>query len=121
MLFCFDIDGTLDSLKMKGEGEYIQGIIPVKTLINLMMDKHDIAIVSPSPYYPEGFESMIYAQNESNDYRWLNIQEAMRYNNVLDEKNVVYVDDLQGNLNLIKKQYPNMTVFTPKQFMEQFK
>ena len=116
MLFCFDVDGTLTNQKMIGDKFTYAGIIPTHVLVYLISYGHRVAIVSPSPYFPEGFESMVYAKNGSNDYRWENIENAMVANNILDKNSVVYVDDLKANRDKIKT-WGVREVYSPEEFM----
>ena len=99
MLFCFDVDGTLLTDEMENEGQYVKGTIPTKTLSLLELAGHKVVIVSPSPFRPDGFK--VFARNESNDYRWENIQDAMDYYGITDKSDVIYVDDLQLNRIMI--------------------
>ena len=113
MLFCFDVDGTLLTDKMKDEGQYVKGIIPTSILRELEQKGHRVVIVSPSPFGPGGFK--VFARNGSNDYRWENIKDAMDYYGY-SKDHTVYVDDLQSNLHQIMK-FGISSVFTPEAFM----
>ena len=115
MLFCFDVDGTLDCKENDNE-EYLKGIIPEKVLDDLYDDGHDIAIVSPSPYFPQKWKHSWFCRNSSNDYRWENIKNAMNYYKVKENK-VIYVDDLEGNFNMFPDCFKDITCYTPDKFM----
>lgn len=94
MLFCFDVDGTLLTDKMDNEGQYVKGVIPTIILNRLEQQGHKVAIVSPSPFRPDGFK--VFDRNGSNDYRWENINDAMDYYGMAKE-DIIYVDDLPSN------------------------
>lgn len=116
---CFDVDGTLLTDEMDGEGDYVKGIIPTQHLINLWKNGHQIAIVSPSPFLPVQFsgDNHWFKRNSSNDYRWENIKDAMKYYKN-DGFGVMYIDDLMGNHKLVKKELPFTVCYTPKEFMD---
>lgn len=113
-MICFDIDGTLFTEKMENEGQYVKGIIPTNKLKELENSGHIIAIVSPSPFYPDNF--MVFCRNGSNDYRWENINDAMRCNNIKSKYDVCYVDDLDGNRKQIREW--GVMSFSPEEFMK---
>src|SRR3990167_476494 len=114
MLFCFDVDGTLLTDKMEGEGQYVKGIIPTITLTRLEQQGHKVVIVSPSPFRPDGFK--VFSRNGSNNYRWENINDAMEYYGISDKNNVWYIDDLDANLFKMEL-WGLKNVFSPKSFM----
>lgn len=120
MLICFDVDGTLLTDEMNNEGEYVKGIIPTTVLIDLWKQGHKIAIVSPSPFLPRQFsgDNHWFKRNSSNDYRWENIRDAMKYYHYSDLDGLIYVDDLIGNHRLVKKEIPTIGCYTPKEFMK---
>ena len=119
MLFCFDVDGTLDCKENDNE-EYLKGIIPEQKLIDLSHQGHIIAIVSPSPYFPSMWKDKNwFCRNGDGFNRWENIKDAMEFYNIEDKNKVVYVDDLKGVLKLVKK-FGIEQVYTPEEFMEKF-
>jgi hypothetical protein len=117
-LICFDVDGTLDCKENDGE-EYLKGIIPEEVLVNLWKQGFGIAIVSPSPYFPDKWKgnNHWFQRNGSNDYRFENIKDAMECYNTQDF-NVLYVDDLIGNHKIVNKVLPDVICYTPEQFMK---
>lgn len=115
-LYCFDVDGTLSNSKMNGESEYIRGIIPTSVIVDILAKGDKVAIVSPSPFYPEGFENLIFARNGSNDYRFENIKDAMRHYNI-EKRDVVYVDDLLGNLKSVFYALTPICILLPEDFI----
>ncbi len=120
MLFCFDVDGTLLTDRMKDMGQYVEGVIPTNELIKLEEQGHKIAICSPSPYLPDEYanEKHWFKVNSSNDYRWENIKDAMRFYDFTDNTQVFYVDDLIGNCKQVVKHFEGINVYTPEAFME---
>ena len=114
-LICFDIDGTLLTDKMENEGQYVKGIIPESELRRLQTLGFDIAIVSPSPFNPNGFP--VFAEYGSNEYRWKNVDDAISYYRQ-NRFNTIYVDDLQANRNQLEKI--DVISYTPEHFMELF-
>lgn len=117
-LFTFDIDGTLSNNTMNDYGEHVRGIIPTSVLIKLILDGHKVALVSPSPFYPEGFDNMVFAPNGSNEYRWENVREAMKWNNITSKDDVVYIDDLKANRENVRK-WGIKQVYSPEEFMKE--
>ncbi len=115
-LYTFDVDGTLLTERMKGENQYVKGIIPTSKLLELENKGHYIAIVSPSPFLPKEYEDVWFKEYESNDYRWKNIADAMLFYHEIEE-NTVYIDDLIGNLKSVNKVFPKMKFYTPQEFM----
>ena len=105
---------------MKGEGEYVRGKIPTHVLVDQLSAGHNVAIVSPSPFFPDGFDRCVFATWGSNDMRWKNIEEAMTFNNVLDKDDVIYVDDLEANRNQLRA-WGVKQVFSPEEFLEKVK
>ncbi len=116
-LICFDVDGTLLTDEMENEGQYVKGIIPTKTLIDLWKLGHKIAIVSPSPFLPKQFrgDNHWFKRNGSNDYRFENILDARIYYkmSLLD---TIYVDDLEANRKNVKMYVSES--FSPEEFLE---
>ena len=115
-LYCFDVDGTLLTDKMYNEGQYVKGIIPTSSLKQLEAKGHTIAIVSPSPYLPIEYEGddHWFNRNGSNDYRWENIQDAMKHYKV-EKEDVRYVDDLDSNVKQIEKW--GVITYSPEEFL----
>ena len=116
MLFCFDVDGTLLTDKMDGEGQYVKGMIPTSILTKLEIKGHKVVIVSPSPFRPDGFK--VFAEYGSNEFRWKNIESAMDYYGITKDQ-TVYVDDLKSNVQQIR-DYGIPFVYSPEAFMIYF-
>ena len=118
-LFCFDVDGTLLSNEMKDMGQYVEGIIPTETLVNLERIGHKVVVVSPSPYLPKRYtdDNHWFKRNGSNDYRWENINDAMKSYDVPKES-VRYVDDLESNRNQIEKW--GVISYSPEEFLSMY-
>ena len=118
MLICFDVDGTIDCKENDNE-DYLKGIIPENVLVELWKQGNQIAIVSPSPYFPDKWkgDNHWFCRNSSNDYRWENINDAMIYYGNLG-LDVVYVDDLVGNHKLVQKVLPSVVCYTPEEFLK---
>ena len=119
-LLCFDVDGTLLTEEMCGEGEYVKGIIPTKLLIDLWKQGYKIAIVSPSPFLPRQFSGTNhwFKRNGSNDYRWENIMDAREYykTSLFD---TIYIDDLQANRNNVNLWVKES--YSPEEFLLKLK
>lgn len=115
-MYCFDVDGTLLSGEMKDEGEYVRGIIPTTELKKLEAKGNIICIVSPSPFLPAEYtdDKHWFNRNGSNDYRWENINDAMKAHDIPKES-VVYVDDLESNRKQIEEW--GVISYSPKEFM----
>ena len=115
-LITFDIDGTLLTDEMENEGQYVKGIIPTKVLEQLQLKGINVALVSPSPYGPEALkdDQHWFCRNGSNDYRWENIQDAMKAFGVTKDE-TIYIDDLDSNINQILKW--SVQSYTPEAFM----
>jgi len=115
-LFCFDVDGTLDCKENDNE-EYLKGTIPEDVLVELWKKGHKITIVSPSPFFPKKWkgENHWFARNDSNDYRWENIKDAISYY-MMDKFNTIYIDDLPSNRSKIQEW--GVISFDPDTFME---
>lgn len=120
MLICWDVDGTIDC-KENDKEEYLKGIVPEDDIVRLWIKGHQIAICSPSPYFPDKWkgDNHWFKRNGSNFSRWENIKDAMKHYNVTDKDKVIYVDDLLGNLKIIRDVYGIKKVYTPQGFMEE--
>jgi len=118
LLICFDIDGTLDCKENDNE-EYLKGIIPEKLLVKLWKDGNHIAIVSPSPYFPDKWkgDDHWFKEYGSNSYRWKNVFDAMKYYR-MNSYNTIYVDDLESNRMQLEKL--DIVAFTPEDFISVF-
>ncbi len=116
-LYCFDVDGTLLTKEMEGEGQYVKGIIPTEKLIEIWKSGNFIAIVSPSPYLPEQFSGSNhwFKKNGSNEYRWENVFAAQKFYKVSNE-DTVYVDDLESNRNQLESY--RIKSYSPEEFMK---
>ena len=116
-LYCFDVDGTLLSEEMKDEGQYVKGIIPTTSLKKLEAKGHTIAIVSPSPYLPACYtnDDHWFSRNGSNDYRWENINDAMKHYK-MPKESVRYVDDLESNRKQIEEW--GVISYSPEEFRD---
>ena len=116
-LFCFDIDGTLDTEEMAKRGElhggYVMGGISEYILKEIESHGSHVAIVSPSPFAPKGFK--VIADFGSNDYRWRNVFDAMKHFRITKIDDVVYIDDLSANR--IQLQSYAIRVYSPSSFM----
>jgi len=118
-LICFDVDGTLLTKEMENEGQYVKGIIPTSLLIKLWKKDYGIAIVSPSPYLPNQFsgDNHWFKRNGSNDYRWENVDDAIKYYKT-NRFNTIYVDDLESNRKQLEKL--DVISYSPEQFVSIF-
>ena len=119
MLICWDVDGTIDCKENDGE-DYLKGIVPEDVIVELWKSGHSIAICSPSPYFPDKWkgDNHWFCRNGDNFSRWENIKDAMVHYKVTDKDQVVYVDDLRGNLKIIRDVFGIKNVYTPEGFME---
>ena len=117
-LICFDVDGTLDCKENDNE-EYLKGIIPENYLVELWKMGYGIAIVSPSPFFPEKWkgENHWFCEYGSNEYRWKNVDDAISSNKT-NRFNTLYVDDLEAN----RKQLENLDVisYSPEKFLAMY-
>ena len=118
MLICFDVDGTLDCKDNDNESSYLKGIIPEKLLVELWKKGHEIAIVSPSPYFPDKWKGKNhwFAEFGSNEMRWRNISDAMAFYKRTSDL-TIYVDDLEANRKNVLKIFQDITCYSPEEFM----
>lgn len=118
MLFCFDVDGTLDCDEMKGMGEYVQGIIPEQAIRDLIKSNIYVAIVSPSPYYPHDLlGNAVFNEYGSNEYRWKNVQDAIDHFKQ-NKLTTIYVDDLEANRRQLQEY--GVKSISPEEFMKRY-
>jgi len=117
-LICFDVDGSLECKENDNE-EYLKGVVPENLLVKLWKKGYAIAIVSPSPYFPDKWkgDNHWFKRNGSNDYRWENVDDAIKYYKT-ERLNTTYVDDLKANRIQLKKL--NVISYSPEDFMEIF-
>lgn len=115
-LICFDVDGTLDCKENDNE-DYLKGVIPEEVLVDLWKKGYGIAIVSPSPYFPDKWkgENHWFCKNGSNDYRWENVDDAINYYKT-SRYNTIYVDDLEANCKQLMKL--DVISYSPELFLK---